>query len=257
MVAHRQPRRLAQTGSRGDSVITFWTIPRAFTGEFDEIQREAIASWRRFPDRQIILMGSEAGAYEYSCETAGVDWIGDLPTNTYGTPRLDIAFSWAEEYACHDLLCEVSADVQLQFAPAALDAITSIDRPFVIGQRWDVDGNGDMKLHAPYGIDYFIYRKGTLGEIPPFAVGRTAYDNWLVWAALERWGLQVIDATEMITAIHPEHGRPHYGTRQEMLRSQERAENLRLFRRDCDRIYGVKDAPFVLTPEGVKERGKV
>jgi hypothetical protein len=92
-----------------------------------------------------------------------------------------------------------------------------------------------------------LYKRGTLGGIPPFAVGRTAYDNWLVWAAMERWGMTVIDATETITAIHINHSYPEYGDREKMLQSEERKENHRLAREtEMNRWYGINDAPFIM-----------
>lgn len=236
-------------------MITFFTCPRPFVGEFDAIQRRAIRSWiEATPDAEVFLLGDERSVMLAAADFM-VFHMDGIRDNGYGTPLINDVFETAHIHASHDLLCEVSADVQLYFDDGVLDTIAGIDRPFVIGQRHDEDANGNRTLHAPYGIDYFIYRKGTLGEIPPFAVGRTGYDNWLVWAAMERWGLTVIDATEVITAVHPDHGRPVYGTREKMLRSDERRANLNLMRKTgCHVLYGVKHAPFVLTDSGEQRR---
>jgi len=59
------------------------------------------------------------------------------------------------------------------------------------------------------GLDYFIFPCGLFRDIPPFAVGRPAWDNWLVYKA-RSLGLPVIDATKMVTAIHQNHAYSHH-----------------------------------------------
>lgn len=255
-------------------MITFFTCPRPFEGEFVKLQRTAIQSWMTaVPGCEIVFFE------EFRSDTmAGWDFKKDngigsraVEYNDAGTPLINSAFTMIELFGLythnrnqlmwhhdHDLLCYISADIILggdfQFT---LEAISDIERPFVIGQRWDIDRDAPVNtavLHDPAGIDYFIYRRGTLGEIPPFAVGRTAYDNWLVWAAVEKWGMTVIDATHDITAIHVNHGYPGFDTKAEFRSTQEVAENRRLFRESGASAYGVKHAPFVLVNGEVKER---
>ena len=36
------------------------------------------------------------------------------------------------------------------------------------------------KRHPPTGSDYFIDPRRMIQEMPPFAVGRPAWDNWLI-----------------------------------------------------------------------------
>ena len=45
-----------------------------------------------------------------------------------------------------------------------------------------------------WGIDYFAFRGDMFTHLPPFAVGRAAYDNYLVQLALSR-GVPVIDGS--------------------------------------------------------------
>lgn len=222
-------------------MITFFSIPRAFEGEFDELQRVAMSSWlSAVPGCQIVSLGDE------------------LPTNEQGTPLINKVFEWAEKVAEFDMLCEISADIILgaDFEQAIKD-IQDIPGPFMIGQRWDINPGDEpesAKLHSPAGIDYFVYRKGTIPveEIPPFAVGRAAYDNWLVWAAINRWGLTVIDATNAITAIHVNHA---VNANTSKTYDEERRENIRLAEdTGCNRWCGVTDAPYVLHRGKVKER---
>lgn len=242
-------------------MITFFTICRPFEGEFNDLQRMAIGSWREAAggDAQILLMGDVVGI-ERAAHDLDASYLPDIPTNEHGTELVNAAFEMAERHGVYDLMCEISADITLgaDFY-FAMQNIREVECPFVIGQRWDIDPGAPAHtadLYPPNAIDYFVYRRGTLGEIPPFAVGRTAYDNWLVWAAVNRWGLQAIDATDAITAIHVRHGHPEYGSKEKMLQSDEKRENYRLGRETgCDRWYRVTDAPYVLTADGqIRER---
>lgn len=240
-------------------MITFFTIVRPFVGEFDRLQRAAIGSWQgAVPECEVLVFGDREGAGE-ACAALGATHVPKIATNAQGTELVADAFSMAEELAGDDLLCEVSADIVLgaDFLPA-LRAIAALEHPFVVGQRWDIDpgqGARDAQLHPPCGIDYFVYRRGTLGDIPPFAVGRTLYDNWLIWAAMHRWGLQVIDATQAITAIHVNHG---YGSagKAAVLAGEEVARNAHLFfASGAPRPFGTNDAPWVLAQGRVRKRG--
>lgn len=239
--------------------MIFFTIPRAFLGEFDRLQRLAIVSWLgAIPDARVVLMGDEPGT-EDAAHELGCVHIPTLECNPQGTPLIRSAFAEMDRHWQDGLLCEISADILLGADLAdVLPAIEGLARPFVVGQRWDIEPGASHEaatLHPPCGVDYFIYRAGTLGEIPPFAVGRTAYDNWLVWAAMQRWNLQVIDATEAITAIHVNHGYPAWlDGKQGLLSGLERDENQRLFRASgADRYYGINDTPWVMRRGGAIE----
>jgi hypothetical protein len=56
-------------------------------------------------------------------------------------------------------------------------------------------------------IDYFVFSPRLFGEVPPFAVGRSAWDNWLVWRATQRRA--IVDATTAVTVYHQNHDYAH------------------------------------------------
>jgi hypothetical protein len=72
------------------------------------------------------------------------------------------------------------------------------------------------KLQAPTAIDYFIFPKHLYQEIPPFAIGRAGWDNWMVYHGMQQpW--PVIDVTPTLMVIHQNHdyshlpgGKPHF-----------------------------------------------
>ena len=233
-------------------MITFLCIPRAFVGEFDDLQRMAIRSWREaVPDCQVLMFGNEAGMAE-AAQELGVTHCDELHYGINGAPLADRPFSLGEHYAIHDWMLFASADIVFgaDLLPA-LHAVEGIERPFVIGQRWDIPQGASAaaaRLHPPCGVDYFMYRRGTIGPVLPFTVRGGGGDNWKVWKALTAWQMTVIDATADITAIHVNHAHPEWPSGKAGRQgSAEQAENRRLYREDgMPRLYGVNDAPWVL-----------
>ena len=207
-------------------MLTIFTIPKAFTDESALSQRNAIRSWRQLKDVQIILCGDDDGVAEAAAEL-GCDHFPTLRRTERGTPRLDDAFAAAEQLARHELICYVNADIVL--LPGFEEAIGKLTQPrFLIagrrmnvwlsteiqfeGDAWDVDlwrwAAEEGKYAPPDGSDYFIYRRGTLKTIPPFAVGRPYWDNWMMFMA-RRKGWPLIDGTRVVRAIHQNHEYTH------------------------------------------------
>ena len=60
-----------------------------------------------------------------------------------------------------------------------------------------------------YGaMDYFIFPKGLLVNIPSFAIGRCRWDNWLLYKTRKLKAL-LVDASNEIMAIHQNHDYSH------------------------------------------------
>lgn len=208
-------------------MITLFAIPKAFVGEAAVIQRNALESWTRLgPDVEILLLGEDEGVSNAAAD-AGARHVPGVETTEYGTPLLSSAFALAREASTRRLLAYVNADVML--LPDFADAVRRIRQAsfLCLGRRWNVDlatpfdfGPGyeerlrtlahtHGELALPDAIDYFVLdREGPLTEVPPFAVGRPGWDNWMIYRA-RRLRIPVVDATRAITAIHPRHGYEH------------------------------------------------
>ncbi|WP_367875293.1 hypothetical protein [Luteolibacter sp. Populi] len=208
-------------------MFTIFTLPKPFRGHIGVIQRNAIRSWTRLhPEVEILIFGNEEGAAEFAAEL-GIRHIPDVELNAYGTPRMDGYFGLAEQIARHPRMCYVNADIIL--FPDLVEAAGRVDlERFVMGGRrtdydltveidfarenWAEDLREDVKkngkLHGYTGIDYFLYPRGMFGKIPPFALGRWYWDNWLVYR-VRRLGGALIDATKSVTAIHQNHNYNH------------------------------------------------
>jgi len=102
---------------------------------------------------------------------------------------------------------------------------------------------------SPAAIEFFAFSRGRRWEFPDFAVGRGAWDGWLLHQARSK-GLRVIDASMRITLIHQQHDYSHWreGDRY-YVRSQEYRTNQRL-RGSFRRQYTILDASHRLTAEG-------
>ena len=208
-------------------MITLFALPKAFTGDAVVLQRNALESWVRLaPDVEVVLIGDDPGIAE-AAAGSGARHLTGVATTDYGTPLLSSAFALARAASTRRLLAYVNADIVL--LPDFIAAVRRIRFPsfLCLGRRWDVDlaeelpTDGDYerrvrslvaargKLALPDAIDYFVFeRAGPLAELPPFAVGRPGWDNWMIYRA-RSLGIPVVDATRVLTAVHQNHGYAH------------------------------------------------
>jgi hypothetical protein len=208
-------------------VLSIFTIPKPFVGHIGIIQRNSIRSWLALrPSCEITLFGDEEGTAD-SASQLGVRHVPDLRCSEYGTPLLNDAFRQVEKAAGFRHLCYVNADIIL---PAALtQSVKQVPFPafLMTGQRMYVDVDTEFDFADPEraraieakltaegtlrfstGTDYFVFTKGALGDLPPFAVGRPGWDNWMVFRA-RQLHLQVVDATPALLAFHQNHDYAH------------------------------------------------
>jgi hypothetical protein len=208
-------------------MLTIFTIPKPFSGHVGLIQRNAIRSWLALdPPCEIILLGDEEGTARAASEFR-VRHIPDIACTELGTPLLSDAFRQAEDAAEFSRLCYVNADVML---PAAFtETVNQIPFPafLVVGQRLNIGADVELDLRdrerAPlleadireradslsiWGSDYFVFTRGALGHLLPFAVGRPGWDNWVIFRA-RQLGLPVVDASPRVLVFHQNHDYRH------------------------------------------------
>jgi len=241
-------------------MLTLFTIPKPFRGQIAVIQRNALQSWLQLrPACEIILLGSDEGTAETAREL-GLRHLPEVARNEYGTPLLNSIFERAQAAASHRLLCYVNADIIL--LSDFLTAVQHIQfrRFLMVGQRWDMDLDHALDfsqpdwearlrqqlntfavLHPTTGIDYFVFPRGQWGEIPPFAIGRTVWDNWLIYRARAHCAA-VIDATEAVKAVHQNHDWSHVAAGKQWTKEgPEAVRNLELAG-GWDHIFTLLDA---------------
>jgi len=254
-------------------MLTIFTIPKPFTGHIGVIQRNAIRSWLHLiPKCEIILFGDDPGIREVAQEF-GIIHVPEIRKTRYGTPYLDDVFFQAQQLAHHDIVCYCNADII--FFNDILDAVKKIPQKeyLMVGERWDVEvtdpldtsrenWSEEFRTYAQehhtlldfMGMDYFIFPKGMLLNIPPFAVGRRGWDNWLIYHIRSK-KIPVIDATPVVHVVHQNHTYSHIpdkkGTRWD---GPESSANLKLIQNRQIYLWELADSDWILTPEGPKKK---
>jgi hypothetical protein len=250
--------------------LTLFTIPKAFADPHVAlIQRNALASWRRLaPAVDVLVMGDDSGVGDAAREY-GATHVPEVACNELGTPLLDWAFAEAAARASGAMLCYVNADIVLLADFLAAVRRLPVDPYLAIGRRWDCDitstldfteGDASLrqwthqhgKLDLGRGSDYFVFRRETNFGLPPFAVGRPGWDNWLIGRALVL-RLPLIDMTESVTAIHQNHGYGHVAAATGSAWEGPEAERNRALAGDIDRYtHNPYNATHLLTPDGLR-----
>jgi len=235
------------------------------------IQRNALESWRRLgAGVEVIVFGDEEGVAEV-CAELGLRHVPEVARNEFGTPLLDDMFSRGEAMATHELVAYVNGDIIL--LPQLLEALEGLrDSPrrfLAVGQRTNVEvlepvdfaadwqgwatalARAEGVLAGPQAIDYFCWRKGTMGVLPPFAVGRVCWDNYMIWQATQAGGM-LVDLTSVNLALHQRHDYGHLaGGMQQSRTGPEAQRNLELAG-GWHHIYNIGDATHVLVDSGLR-----
>lgn len=252
---------------------TLFAIPKPFRNHIAVIQTNAIRSWTRLGGAyKVILFGDEEGTAQLA-QSVGATYVPRVARNRYGTPLLNDLFQQAQQLSNDPILCYINADILLldDFAAAVQRLARRKKRFLMVGQRWDfnqtqlIDFDGHWQaqlrdrvsrtasLRNPTAIDYFLFTRGLWGKIPPFAVGRTAFDNWLIYRA-RQLKMPVIDATPAVTAIHQNHDYLHAGSGYNWIWKGPEAKFNQGLAGGQANWYTIWDSTHVLTAQGIEPR---
>jgi hypothetical protein len=250
--------------------LTLYAVPKAFCGEYVTHQRNALISWTRLrPRPHIVIIGDEAGIGDFAQEF-GLEHVPEVGRNRYGTPRLQsiveimgaaatdhvglinadiVVFNpliraWQAVRAQHDYYLMIGRRITCPMGP--LDFSTNAWRQDALAMATG------HPLEAPGAIDYFLWRKGAIGNVPDLTLGRTAWDNWLVGNI--RRGV-VVNATPCVVALHPQHRYGAQGTdKKDLIFSGPEAKENRA-RCSGARLHSVNHATWYVDPEyAVREK---
>lgn len=227
------------------------------------IQRNALASWARLrPACEVLVFGDEEGTAEMVRELA-LEHVPTVLRNERGTPLVSGLFAEAERRARHRVLVYANADmILLDDLVRAVARVQYLPRFLLCGRRWNLqlheqltfDGDwalrlraavaGDGRLAIPGAIDYFAFPHDMYGPIPPFAVGRPEWDQWMLYRA-RALGAPLIDATTAVLAIHQDHDYEHLARLAPATAQHEAARN-----RDLAQFHrlDLRCATHLLTP---------
>lgn len=208
--------------------LTIFSAPKPFTDpHIRVIQRNAVQSWARLADSEVILIGDETGIPEIAGEL-GVKNIPQVKRDDKGVPLVSSVMEIGHQFSSSPLLCYANGDMILMSdLSRAARAVSGQTHDFLmVGQRWNLDvtapldfsGNwesrlrldvaGRGQLYNPWGIDYFLFPRHLYTSTPAFTIGRVAWDNWMVYHARTAFGL-AIDATRDVLVVHQNHDYSH------------------------------------------------
>jgi hypothetical protein len=255
-------------------VLTIFTAPKAFHGPIALIQRNAIRSWLALrPMCEILLCGDDRGTAE-AAAALGVVHVPEVARNEYGTPLVDSLFLQAERRATQPWLCYVNCDIILMSDfSRAVAAVSARQAPaLMICRRWDLDVTQTLDFRPGWeqrfaeevrrrgrrrphtALDCFVFSRGLWTEIPPFALGRGMWDNWLVYEARAK-RLPVVDLSEVVLAVHQNHDYRHQAhpvqREADVWTTREARRNFELGR-GYARAFTAYDATHVLTRRGLR-----
>jgi len=257
-------------------MLTLFTTPKPFRGHIGTIQRNALASWARLGRGvEVILFGDDEGAAETAREL-GIRHVPEAPRHPSGFKYLNAFFAHAQQIARNPLVCYANCDII--FLPDVLDAVQraaeSYPRFMMLGRRIDLDvtepiafddsnwagglrerAQREGRMRPGQWIDYFAFPRGFYDPIPPFVIGRVAWDNWLVWRALSL-PAPVVDATQAVIAIHQNHDYAYHPQGATGVWQDELAlRNIELGG-GYHWVGSIDDATHRLTPRGIERNWK-
>jgi hypothetical protein len=258
-------------------MLTLFTTAKPFIGHNAITQRNALQSWRRLhPDVEIILFGDDKGAAE-ACAEFGIRHEPRVERNEFGTNRVDYMFSKAQEIARQDMLCFANCDIILlpDFCRAIGRVKTAHPAFLAIGRRWDTPIAQPIDFSSPgwaedtkrkalaanhrqteWFIDYFAFSRGLFGaDIPPLAVGRVGWDNWMVWKGLQSQK-PVVDLSPVVMAVHQNHDYSHHPLGKEGVWGGQEAERNFQLAGGWDHFRNIGDATEALHPRGLRPNRK-
>jgi hypothetical protein len=233
--------------------LTLFCCPKPFCGHIGIIQRNAIRSWLHLqPAPRVLLFGDEAGTAELATELA-LPHHPSLARTSQGTPRVDALFAAAQTQAGTPWLGYINADILLlddfaqAFALFQREAVRlGLTRTFLTSQRVDIQLHEPIDFAKPAwraeirqrvertgarmkkdAIDLFVFSRDLYDNLPPLALGRTAWDNYLVWRAGQA-GASVVDGSEAFLLVHQCHDYAHAGGRENAWKGEEALNNWRL-----------------------------
>jgi glycosyltransferase involved in cell wall biosynthesis len=225
-------------------MISFAVVPKPFNEQFARLQINSILSIVNLPEEnEVFLLGSEEGIEEFA-KANSLTHLKDIDYDEFHTPLINSVFMQVMKFASNDIICYINADIIV--VPDLINTVKRCSEQFkeflLVSKRWNIDFKEEIsfskgweqpflkkikaegKLFAPQAIDIFVFTKNIYDCIPAFAIGRSYWDNWLIYEA-RRKGVPVIDLTDSVTITHQNHDYAGFATLAEIRRSVQGRRN--------------------------------
>lgn len=228
-------------------------------------QFNAWGSWRRIPGCAVSVFGNAPGIADHAARF-GFRSIPGVRRDEFGRPLLNAIFERMHDESGASVLGYVNSDIVL--LPGLAESLAAVraqfDEYLIVARRWNIGSippldfaagwddrlrdvvTREGELFTPYGIDLFVFSRGLLREIPPFALGSDYWDNHLVMKA-RRKGCPVIDVTAEVMLVHQDHPLGQYRSAAERRRGPEGLRALALAGDSHAMLGGVTDATHIVS----------
>ena len=227
-------------------------------------QFNAWGSWARIPGASVSVFGGAPGLDEHA-RRFGSRAVPAIRRDEFGRPLLSAIFEHMHDQSTQPVLGYINSDIIVLpgLAACIASARARFDAFLIIARRWNLDSVPDLdfapgwdetlrkqvtregELFTPFGIDLFVFSRGLLREIPPFALGSDYWDNYLVMRT-RRGGHPVIDATGQVMLVHQNHALGKYRSAAERRRGPEGLRALALAGDSHARLGQTADATHVV-----------
>jgi hypothetical protein len=246
--------------------ITIFTVPKSFTGNahIRMIQRNTAQNLAHLgPDVDPILIGDDDGVAE-TAQEFGIRHLPNIERTPQGTPLVSSAFMLARENSSSPLLACINADNLLlpDFIETARVVFEQEKKFLLVGERFELDITEPLEFGedwpdhvrreiasrsrplGPSAVEYMIFPRDCFKDMPPFAFGRSGWDNWMAYKA-RKDHLPLIDATGSILLGHQNHDYSHLPGNKPPYKLPESLNNVRMSG-GPRAMFGIGDATHVL-----------
>ena len=261
-------------------MITFFTTTKPFTGQNKINQINALKNWRYVvPNCEILIFDKLTEAEDLISELKIINITEIQKSNIIShLPLVNDMFYKASEHSKHPICCYLNSDILLP--DDFCDKIKNIHNQFkfnylIVGQRYDLDitdyiifntswekdllQKNEIKLHPPFGSDFFIFPKNQYlkGDIPNLIVGRPGWDNWFIYNGVTQRGLKVLDISNFLLVYHQNHKTEYFNS----IANKEQTDlatknNLQFFPKDEEYNYVLQETNYYIANNKIKKRKK-
>lgn len=256
-------------------MITIFACLRHSKGQFAIIQRNAIISWTLLsPKPEIILLGDDEGTAEI-CHELGLIHVPEVARSKFGGSLVNDLFEKAQRLAKYDLICYVNSDVIVtQSLIQAIDIVRKQWKRFVLfcgvwnlaieheidfrcldweDQLRNLVHKNEKTPVVSQSADLFLFPKWFYRNIPPFAVGGSGWDSWLIFKTRAE-KIPLIDASKFMFIVHADHDGTTHSDR--WIKNKDHDINLSLTSW-WPRTFMRLDAPYSLERDGIIRKKRI
>lgn len=206
--------------------MIIFSSPKPRQAETEADQISSFRSWRRqFPNARICIFGDRS-TWEDIILELGLEFAGRLPAGPVGGEDISFLFRKISDEAKDSLAIYLNSDILLNdSASQVVSVLEKIPSPWLASSRrcrvaawqgpalkskeqWEkffTQVREGGQWGEAYSLDIFLFRGLCFADMPPFLIGHSGWDNWIIYSNRMK-GINVIDVSADLSVIHCDHG---------------------------------------------------